>query len=74
MIKMGMRKKIRGLKPNEIKALNRGTIRLFELIKDLIDDPLTMDDFEVAIGKIGKSVGQGDLVKLEVWMKDFGST
>ena len=37
MIKMGMRKKIRGLKPNEIKALNRGTIRLFELIKDLID-------------------------------------
>ena len=61
---MGMRRKIKGLTPQEIKSLN----------KDAIDEPLMMSDFEAAIAKIGKSVGQGDLKKYEDWMKEFGST
>jgi len=33
-----------------------------------------MSDFKLAIGKIGKSVGQGDIAKFDDWMKEFGST
>ncbi len=61
---MGMRRKIKGLTPLEIKALN----------KDSIEEPLSTTDFEQALKKTGKSVGNGDLKKYEAWGNEFGST
>lgn len=61
---MSLRKKIIGLKPEQIKLL----------AKDEIDLPVTPPDFMDAIGKCNKSVSKQDLVRYEKWMAEFGSS
>ena len=61
---MSMRRKIAGLKPSEIKNLD----------KSELDLPVTKQDFLDAIGKCNKSVSKEDLEKYEKWMEEFGSS
>ncbi|XP_050392046.1 katanin p60 ATPase-containing subunit A1 isoform X1 [Patella vulgata] len=60
---MSFRKRIRGLRPDEIKNIPRD-----ELIA-----PATLEDFDEAIVKVNKSVSKEDLEKYEKWMNEFGS-
>ncbi|XP_026102074.1 katanin p60 ATPase-containing subunit A-like 1 [Carassius auratus] len=60
---MAMRRRIQGLSPEEIRALS----------KDELQMPVTMEDFELALKKISKSVSAADLEKYESWMSEFGS-
>ncbi|XP_051973133.1 katanin p60 ATPase-containing subunit A-like 1 [Xyrauchen texanus] len=60
---MAMRRRIQGLTPEEIRALS----------KDELQMPVTMEDFELALKKISKSVSAADLEKYESWMSEFGS-
>nr|CAH7743352.1 unnamed protein product [Callosobruchus chinensis] len=61
---MSMRRKISGLRPDEIK----------QLPKEELDLPVTMRDFEEALLKNNKSVSKDDLEKYEKWMNEFGSS
>ncbi|CAB4055772.1 KATNA1 [Lepeophtheirus salmonis] len=61
---MSMRRKIAGLRPSEIRNLD----------KEELDLPVTMQDFHDAITKCNKSVSQEDLDKYEKWMEEFGSS
>jgi len=61
---MSMRRKIAGLRPSEIKNLD----------KNELDLPVTKQDFLDAISKCNKSVSQEDLDKYEKWMEEFGSS
>ena len=61
---MSMRRKIAGLKPSEIKNLD----------KTELDLPVTRQDFMDAISKCNKSVSKEDLEKYEKWMVEFGSS
>lgn len=61
---MSLRKKIIGLKPEQIKLL----------AKDEIDLPVTLTDFTDAISKCNKSVSRQDLERYEKWMAEFGSS
>ena len=61
---MSMRRKIAGLKPREIRQLDK---------KDL-DLPVTKQDFAEALVKCNKSVSKEDLEKYEKWMEEFGSS
>lgn len=61
---MSLRKKIIGLKPEQIKLL----------AKDEIDLPVTLTDFSEAISKCNKSVSKQDLERYEKWMAEFGSS
>lgn len=61
---MSLRKKIIGLKPEQIK----------QLAKDDIDLPVTLTDFMDAINKCNKSVSRQDLERYEKWMSEFGSS
>merc|ERR1719414_1563301 len=61
---MSMRRKIAGLKPSEIKNLD----------KSELDLPVTKQDFLDAISKCNKSVSKEDLDKYEKWMEEFGSS
>ncbi|XP_071438871.1 katanin p60 ATPase-containing subunit A-like 1 [Hetaerina americana] len=61
---MSMRRKIAGLRPDQIK----------QLPKEELDLPVTMRDFEEAISKCNKSVSKEDLDKYHTWMQEFGST
>uniref|UniRef100_A0A8C9VIV7 Katanin p60 ATPase-containing subunit A1 n=1 Tax=Scleropages formosus TaxID=113540 RepID=A0A8C9VIV7_SCLFO len=60
---MAMRRRIQGLAPEEIRALS----------KDELQMPVTMEDFELTLKKISKSVSAADLEKYESWMAEFGS-
>uniref|UniRef100_A0A8B9HFY1 Katanin catalytic subunit A1 like 1 n=1 Tax=Astyanax mexicanus TaxID=7994 RepID=A0A8B9HFY1_ASTMX len=60
---MAMRRRIQGLKPEEIRALSKEELQM----------PVTMEDFELALKKISKSVSAADLEKYEAWMNEFGS-
>ncbi|XP_023683475.2 katanin p60 ATPase-containing subunit A-like 1 [Paramormyrops kingsleyae] len=60
---MAMRRRIQGLTPEEIRALS----------KDELQMPVTMEDFELTLRKISKSVSAADLEKYESWMAEFGS-
>ncbi|RXN13156.1 katanin p60 ATPase-containing subunit A-like 1 [Labeo rohita] len=60
---MAMRRRIQGLSPEEIRALS----------KDELQMPVTMEDFELALKKISKSVSAADLEKYESWMSEFGT-
>ncbi len=60
---MAMRKKIQGLRPDQIKIISKE-------VKDL---PVTMEDFEKAFSKISSSVSANDLKKYEDWKTEFGS-
>jgi len=61
---MSMRRKIAGLRPSEIKNLD----------KNELDLPVTKQDFLDAIAKCNKSVSKEDLDKYEKWMEEFGSS
>lgn len=61
---MSMRRKIRGLKHEDLK----------KLAKEDVDLPVTSKDFMEALSKCNKSVSAQDLQKYEKWMKEFGST
>jgi katanin p60 ATPase-containing subunit A1 len=60
---MAMRRRIAGLKPEEIKQLAR----------EELDLPVSQRDFWDALTKCNKSVSQEDLDKYEQWMNEFGS-
>ncbi|XP_039601658.1 katanin p60 ATPase-containing subunit A-like 1 isoform X2 [Polypterus senegalus] len=60
---MAMRRRIQGLTPEEIRALS----------KDELQMPVTVEDFELALKKISKSVSAADLEKYKAWMDEFGS-
>ena len=60
---MSMRRRIKGLTPDQIKALSSSELEI----------PLTRDDFDASIKKIQSSVSSGDLKKYEDWMKEYGS-
>lgn len=61
---MSMRRKIAGLKPEQIR----------QLATEEVDLPVSTQDFEDAIEKCNKSVSKADLEKYEKWMKEFGSS
>lgn len=61
---MSMRKRIKGLTPEQIKNLS----------KEELEVPLTKDDFDTALLKIQSSVSKSDLKRYEDWMNEFGST
>ncbi|XP_026675253.1 katanin p60 ATPase-containing subunit A-like 1 [Ceratina calcarata] len=61
---MSMRKKIAGLKPDQIR----------QLPKEELDLPVSAADFDEAVERCNKSVSQEDLDKYEKWMSEFGSS
>jgi len=61
---MSMRRRISGLKPNEVRDIPR---------EELIT-PTSMDDFEQAMKNVSKTVSAADLEKYEKWMAEFGSS
>ncbi|KAL0276540.1 UNVERIFIED_CONTAM: hypothetical protein PYX00_004096 [Menopon gallinae] len=61
---MSMRRKIAGLRPDQIK----------QLPKEELDLPVTMQDFMEALEKCNKSVSKEDLDRYEKWMSEFGSS
>ncbi|KPJ18558.1 Katanin p60 ATPase-containing subunit A-like 1 [Papilio machaon] len=61
---MSMRRKIAGLKPEQIK----------QLAKEELDLPVTRQDFLEALAKCNKSVSKGDIQKYLTWMDEFGSS
>lgn len=61
---MSMRRKIAGLKPDQIK----------QLAKEELDLPVTKQDFMEALAKCNKSVSKGDIQKYLSWMTEFGSS
>ncbi len=61
---MSMRRKIAGLRPDQIKQIPR----------EELDLPVSAQDFRDALAKCNKSVSKEDLDKYEKWMKEFGST
>lgn len=60
---MAMRRRISGLRPEQIKELSRNELEL----------PVTMNDFNEAILRVNKSVSAQDLRRYEKWMREFGS-
>nr|CAB3257934.1 katanin p60 ATPase-containing subunit A1-like [Phallusia mammillata] len=60
---MAMRRRIAGLKPDEIRNLSKEELHL----------PTTGEDFLQALFKVSKSVSSTDLEKYEKWMKEFGA-
>lgn len=61
---MSMRRKIAGLRPDQIK----------QLPKEEVDLPVTMQDFMEALEKCNKSVSKEDLDRYDKWMNEFGSS
>ncbi|XP_065223642.1 katanin p60 ATPase-containing subunit A-like 1 isoform X2 [Planococcus citri] len=61
---MSMRRKIAGLRPDQIKQIPR----------EELDLPVSAQDFREALAKCNKSVSKEDLDKYEKWMNEFGST
>ncbi|KAJ3050445.1 Katanin p60 ATPase-containing subunit A1 [Rhizophlyctis rosea] len=61
---MSMRKRIRGLTPEQIRSIS----------KEDLEMPATRADFDEAIRKIQSSVSQADLKRYQEWMDEFGST
>ena len=61
---MSMRRKIAGLRPDQIK----------QLAKEDLDLPVSKQDFLDAIAKCNKSVSKEDLDKYDKWMAEFGSS
>ena len=60
---MSMRRMIKGKSPEEIKEMKR---------EDL-EKPVTLTDFEEAIIRCQRSVGDMDVSKYERWIKEYGS-
>ena len=60
---MSMRRRIKGLSPDQIKALS----------KEELEVPLSNSDFEASIKKILSSVSSADIKKYDDWMAEYGS-
>lgn len=60
---MSMRRRIKGLSPEEIRNLQ----------KEELDLPVNMDDFQEALKKVSKSVSESDIKKYQDWMTEFGA-
>ena len=60
---MSFRRRIKGLTPDQIKAIP----------KDELNVPTSMEDFIEAQKKVNKSVSKDDLKKYVEWMNEFGS-
>ncbi|XP_071469018.1 katanin p60 ATPase-containing subunit A1 isoform X1 [Marmota flaviventris] len=60
---MAMRRRIEGLTPEEIRNLSREEMHM----------PTTMEDFEIALKKVSKSVSAADIERYEKWIFEFGS-
>jgi len=60
---MSMRRRIDGLKPEEIRNIPREELMA----------PTSMSDFELAMKNVSKTVSTADLEKYEKWMGEFGS-
>jgi len=61
---MSMRRRIAGMKPEEIRNIPR---------QELLS-PTSMEDFDQAIKNVSKTVSAADLEKYEKWMAEFGSS
>ena len=61
---MSMRRRISGLKPEDIRNIPR---------EELVT-PTSMEDFEQALKNVSKTVSAADLEKYEKWMSEFGSS
>ncbi len=87
---MSMRRKIAGLKPSEIRNLDKNELDLpvtrqviysLQKLLGIASEMLTQailflfpQDFLDAIAKCNKSVSREDLDKYEKWMEEFGSS
>ncbi|XP_007941413.1 katanin p60 ATPase-containing subunit A1 [Orycteropus afer afer] len=60
---MAMRRRIEGLSPEEIRNISREEMHM----------PTTMEDFEMALKKVSKSVSAADIERYEKWIFEFGS-
>jgi len=60
---MSFRRRIEGLRPDEIRNIPKSELTL----------PTMMVDLEEAIRKVNKSVSQDELVQYKKWMEEFGS-
>lgn len=60
---MAMRRRIEGLTPEEIRNLSRDDMHM----------PTSMEDFEMALKNVSKSVSAADIEKYEKWICEFGS-
>ena len=60
---MSMRRRIKGLAPEQIRNLP----------KEELDLPVNMDDFQEALKKVSKSVSEADIKKYADWMNEFGA-
>lgn len=60
---MSMRRRIEGLRPEEIRNIP----------KEELLAPTSMDDFNIAMKHVSKTVSTADLEKYEKWMSEFGS-
>jgi katanin p60 ATPase-containing subunit A1 len=45
-----------------------------QLVKEEVDLPITVQDFEQALAKCNKSVSKETVEKFEQWMHKYGST
>jgi katanin p60 ATPase-containing subunit A1 len=45
-----------------------------KLVQQQKDQPVSQDDFMIAIGKISRSVGDDDLAKYQKWMETYGAS
>lgn len=61
---MSFRRRISGLRPDEIRNIPKSELTL----------PCMMCDFTEAIKKVNKSVSNDDIKKYKEWMDEFGST
>jgi len=61
---MSMRRRISGLKPEDIRNIPR---------EELVT-PTSMEDFEQAMKNVSKTVSAADLEKYDKWMAEFGSS
>ncbi|DBA80450.1 TPA: Katanin p60 ATPase-containing subunit A1 [Trebouxia sp. C0005] len=59
----GMRRKIMGKTPEQIRAMS----------KEDVHEPIKMEDFLQAVERINSSVSKNDIKRHEVWLKEFGS-
>lgn len=60
---MAMRRAIKGKTPKEIKEMGDAVSNM----------PMTMEDIQMALKKVNKSVHQEDIAKHKKWGEDFGS-
>lgn len=61
----GMRRKIAGKTPDQIREMSRD--------KEAMKEPIRMEDFLQAVRKINPSVAERDIKRHEDWLRDFGS-